>query len=311
MAATRSTRLLSRSPPTPACRVRRRPRRRRRPVAAAEARVQLGSGQAGLDQDRLHLRPRSGRTAAPSCCCDHVERRLGDVQVPLGHQPGHLAVEEGHQQGADVRAVDVGVAHHDDLAVPPLARVFLVADAVADGRDDVADLLVAEHAVEPGALDVEDLAAEREDRLVEPVAAPLGGAAGRVALDEEQLAGVLVVGGAVHQLAGQAAAGEDPLAVADQLAGLAGRLAGLGGQLRLGDDLLGRRRVLSPGTRPSLSLTTLATIPSTSPLPSLVLVWPSNCGSGTRTLMIAVSPSLKSSPVIARSLFLAGAAALA
>ena len=142
-----------------------------------------------------------------------------------------------------MRAVDVGVAHHHDLAVPPLGRVFLLADAVADGRDDVADLLVAEHAVEPGPLDVEDLAAEREDRLVEPVAAPLGGPAGRVALDQEQLAGVLVVGGAVHQLAGQPAAGEDPLAVADQLAGLAGRLAGLGGQLGLGDDLLGRRRV--------------------------------------------------------------------
>ena len=109
--------------------------------------------------------------------------------------------------------------------------VLLVADAVADGRDDVADLLVAEHLVEPGALDVEDLAAQRQDRLVHPVAAALGGAAGRVALDEEQLAGVLVVGRAVHQLAGQAAAGEHALAVADQLAGLAGRLAGLGREL--------------------------------------------------------------------------------
>ena len=77
-----------------------------------------------------------------------------------------------------------------------------------------------------------------------PVAAPLGGAAGAVALDEEQLAGVLVVGGAVHQLAGQAAAGEHPLAVADQLAGLPRRLARLGRQLRLGDHLLGRGRVL-------------------------------------------------------------------
>ena len=121
--------------------------------------------------------------------------------------------------------------------------VLLLADAVADGRDDVADLLVAQHAVEPGALDVEDLAAERQDRLVEPVAAALGRAAGGVSLDQEQLAGVLVVGGAVHQLAGQAAAGEDALAVADQLAGLAGRLAGLGRELRLGDHLLGRRRV--------------------------------------------------------------------
>ena len=37
-------------------------------------------------------------------------------------------------------------------------------------------------------------------------------------------------------------------------------------------------------------------MPSTSPLPSLVLVWPSNCGCGTRQLMTAVRPSRKSSP---------------
>ena len=87
----------------------------------ALGRLQAGAGQAVLDQDRLHLRLGRGRTAAPSCRLDHVERRLGDVQVPLGHESGHLAVEEGHQQGPDVRAVHVGVAHHHDLAVPPSA----------------------------------------------------------------------------------------------------------------------------------------------------------------------------------------------
>ena len=44
------------------------------------------------------------------------------------------------------------------------------------------------------------------------------------------------------------------------------------------------------------------TIPSTSLLPSLVLVWPSNCGSGTRSEITAVSPSRKSSPVTAEVL---------
>ncbi len=62
---------------------------------------------------------------------------------------------------------------------------------------------------------------------------------------------------------------------------------------------------------PSRSLTTRVTIPSTSALASLILVWLSNCGSGTLTLTIAASPSRKSSPVIVRSLFLAGAASLA
>ena len=37
-------------------------------------------------------------------------------------------------------------------------------------------------------------------------------------------------------------------------------------------------------------------MPFTSELPSLALVWPSNCGFGTLTLMTAVSPSRVSSP---------------
>ena len=37
-------------------------------------------------------------------------------------------------------------------------------------------------------------------------------------------------------------------------------------------------------------------MPLTSELPSLPLVWPSNCGFGTFTLMTAVSPSRVSSP---------------
>ena len=105
-----------------------------------------------------------------------------------------------------MRAVDVGVAHHHDLAVAALAGIFLFADAVAHGRDDVADLFVAEDAVEPGALHIQNLTPQGQDRLVHPVAASFGGASRRVTFDEEQFARILVVRGAVHQLAGQAAA---------------------------------------------------------------------------------------------------------
>ena len=53
--------------------------------------------------------------------------------------------------------------------------------------DQRLDLLVLEHLVEAGALDVEDLAADREDRLDARVARLLRAAAGAVALDDEQL----------------------------------------------------------------------------------------------------------------------------
>src|SRR5690606_35051830 len=84
------------------------------------------------------------------------------------------------------------------------------------------------------AFDVEDLALERQDRLGLAVAALLGAAAGRVALDDEQFRQRRVLLLAVGELAGQAGDVERALAPG-QVAGLARGLAGAGGV----DDLAG------------------------------------------------------------------------
>src|SRR6185295_3535307 len=65
------------------------------------------------------------------------------------------------------------------------------------------ELLVFEHLRERRALRVQHLAAQRQNCLLRPIAALLGRAAGRVALDDEQLARVGVGVRAVAQLAGQ------------------------------------------------------------------------------------------------------------
>ena len=62
----------------------------------------------------------------------------------------------------------------------------------------------AEHLVEARALDVEDLAAQRQHRLEGAVAALLGGAAGRIALDDEEFGFRRIALLAVGELAGQA-----------------------------------------------------------------------------------------------------------
>ena len=117
-------------------------------------------------------------------------------------------------------AVDVGIGHQHDLVVPGLLDVEVLADAGAERRDHRLDFVVAERAVEARLLDVEDLAAQRQDRLGLGVATLHGRAAGRVALDEEDLADRRVLARAVLELAGHAAALEQALA-----AGLLARLA--------------------------------------------------------------------------------------
>ena len=155
-----------------------------------------------------------------------VERRLGDEEVAALDQVLEVAVEEGEQQRADVRAVDVGVGHQDDRCGSaawrgPCPRVRCPRPSAVISE---LDLLRREHLVEARLLDVEDLAAQRQDGLVLPVAALLRRAAGRVALDDEQLRQRRIALLAVGQLAGQRAAVERALA-ARQLLRLARRLA--------------------------------------------------------------------------------------
>ena len=58
---------------------------------------------------------------------DLEERRLRDEQMPVLDDRAHLPEEEGEQQRADMRAVDVGVGHDDDLVVAQLLEVEFVA----------------------------------------------------------------------------------------------------------------------------------------------------------------------------------------
>ena len=94
----------------------------------------------------------------------------------------------------------------------------------AERRDHRLDLVAAEHLVEARLLDVQDLALDRQDRLEAPVAPLLGRAAGRLTLDDVDLAQRRIALLAVGELARQRAAVERALAP-DQVARLARRLA--------------------------------------------------------------------------------------
>src|SRR5437588_12438778 len=86
-------------------------------------------------------------------------------------------------------AIDIGVGHDDDAVIARLRGLEILAtDAGAERLDQGADLGRGQHLVEAGALDIEDLALQGQDRLEGAVAALLRRAAGAVALDDEQFA---------------------------------------------------------------------------------------------------------------------------
>ena len=142
-----------------------------------------------------------------------------------------------------MRAVDVGVGHDDDAMVARLVGVEVVADVRADGRDQRADGVAGQRAVQARALHVEDLAAQGQDGLRLAVAGLLGRAACGIALYDEQFGVLRGLGRAVGQLARQRERVQHALA-ARHLARLACGFAGLERLGGLADDALGRGRVL-------------------------------------------------------------------
>ena len=130
-----------------------------------------------------------------------------------------------------MRTVGVGVGHEDDPAVARLLEVEGAAGPGADHLDDRGALGVLEHVADGGLLDVQDLAPDRQQRLELRVAGQLGRAERRVALDDEQLGAVDVVGPAVGEL-GRQRRGLQRVLAALGVPVLPGRDPGLGGPER-------------------------------------------------------------------------------
>ncbi len=111
----------------------------------------------------------------------------------------------------------------------------VVPDAGAERGDQGADFLARQHLVEARPLDIEDFSAQRKHRLIFPVAALLGGAAGRIALDEKEFGLRRIAFLAIGEFARQIGDIERAFA-AGELARLARRFACLRRFDHLADD---------------------------------------------------------------------------
>src|SRR5262245_17999296 len=171
------------------------------------------------EQELLHL-ALAHEVALDAPLLDLEERRLGDEQVARLDHLHHVAEEERQEQRADVRTIHVGIRHQDDLVVSELPDLELLgAYARAERGDQQANFLVREHLVVTRLLGVDDLSAQRQDRLRLAISSLLGRSASRIALDEENLAKLRIALGAIRELC------REPLVVAPALARQLARLA--------------------------------------------------------------------------------------
>ena len=175
---------------------------------------------------------------------DLVQRRLCDVDVTTFDQLRHLPVEEGQQQGADVRAVHIRVGHDDNAVIPQFVGIeFLPTDPATHRGDQRAHLDRGQHLVETGLLDVQNLALQREDRLGTSISALFRGATGGITLDQVEFRERRILFLTVGQFARQSGHIEHAFATR-HFSRLARRFARARGLDHLPGDRLGLCRIL-------------------------------------------------------------------
>ena len=96
-------------------------------------------------------------------------------------------MEKRNQQSGNMRAIDIGIGHDDDLFIAQARIVIRRAHAAAECQNQIADLLALLHFGVGGIGNVENFSAQRQHRLVAPIAPLFGTAARAIALDDENL----------------------------------------------------------------------------------------------------------------------------
>ena len=101
-----------------------------------------------------------------------VQRRGSDIQVTTLNYFRHIAVEQCHDQCVDVRTIDVGIGHDDDLVVAQLVNVGFLAvfltvhtKTYAQRLNDVVHFIAFERFVPHGFFYVQNLTAQWQDGL--------------------------------------------------------------------------------------------------------------------------------------------------
>ena len=131
-----------------------------------------------------------------------VQGRNRGVHATGFNQRAHVTVEQGQQQGADVRAVNVRIGHHDDLAVAGRLQVKGAARTGTNHLNQRRALGVREHIGHRGALSVQNLTANRQQSLVRGGTSQTRRTQRRITLHNEQLGMFDVRRTAIHQLGG-------------------------------------------------------------------------------------------------------------
>ena len=133
-----------------------------------------------------------------------VQWWLRDVHITGIQNWTQVTVNQRQQQCPNVRAVDIGIGHDNQLVVAGLANVKVLTEAGAHGREQRPDFFVGQNAFHAGLFNVQNLPPNWQDGLRQTTPTTLSGTAGGVPFDDEQFGDFWVLAGVIRQLPRQA-----------------------------------------------------------------------------------------------------------
>ena len=71
-------------------------------------------------------------------------------------------------------SIHIRISHDDDLVIADFADVKILLNSSTQCGDDRTDFITGEHLVHPGFFNIENLALQRQDRLITPISSLLG-----------------------------------------------------------------------------------------------------------------------------------------
>ena len=134
---------------------------------------------------------------------DLVERWACNIYISTINKRTQISEEECKEKCSDVRTVDIGICHDDDLMISELACVKFITDTCTECHNDRLKLLVGIYLIDTCLLNIEHLTPEREDCLILSLSSLLCRSACGVSLYDEDLTELCFIGLAVSKLSGK------------------------------------------------------------------------------------------------------------
>ena len=119
-----------------------------------------------------------------------IEWGSSDVQVAVLDNLRHIAEEERHNQRVDVRTIDIGIGHDDNLVITQFVdigsfAVIFGSDSHAKSCIDIANFITFQSFVVHCFFYVQNLTAQRKNSLEHTVTSLFGSTTCRITLDKE------------------------------------------------------------------------------------------------------------------------------